>query len=85
MPPNIIRRFKEIFYPPQQVEDIAQICKEINASLYKTGEDKVIDDKTAEKLGEFMIKLNKENFSEISQWSLRDINKLFQGKYSNLK
>ena len=25
-----------------------------------------------------MIKLNKENFSEISQWSLRDINKLFQ-------
>jgi len=27
--------FKEIFYPPQQKEDIAQICKEINNSLYK--------------------------------------------------
>ena len=29
LPPNIIKRFKEIFYPPQQIEDIAQICKEI--------------------------------------------------------
>ena len=29
LPPNIIRRFKEIFYPPQEEDDIAQICKEI--------------------------------------------------------
>ena len=50
--------------------------KEINNSLYKPGEEKVLDDKTAGKLGEFMIKLNSQNFCEISQWSLRDINKL---------
>ena len=85
LPPNIIRRFKEIFYPPQQIKDISQICKEINSSLYKPGEDKVIDDKTAEKLGEFMIKLNQQNFSEISQWSLRDINKLFQRQLQQSK
>ena len=85
LPQNIIRRFKEIFYPPQQVEDISQISKEINCSLYKPGEDKVIDDKTAEKLGEFMIKLNEQNYSEISQWSLRDINKLFQRHIQQFK
>ena len=78
MPQNIRRRFKEIFYPPQWVEDISQICREINSSLYIMGEDKVIDDCTAEKLVVFMIKLNKENISGISQWSFRDINKLFQ-------
>ena len=85
LPPNIIKRFKEIFYPSQQIEDIAQICKDINNSLYDLGEDKVIEEKKAEKLGEFMIKLNSENFSEISQWSLRDINKLFQRQIKQSK
>ena len=65
LPQNIIRRFKEIFYPRQEIKDISQISKEINCSLYKNGEDKIIDEQTAEKLGEFMIKLNEENFSEI--------------------
>ena len=75
LPHNIKRRFKEIFYPPLLVEDSKKICKEIiNNRIYK----KAIDERTAEKLGEFMIKLNKENFSEISQWSIRDIKKIFQ-------
>ena len=85
LPPNIIKRFKEIFYPPQQVEDIAQICKEINNSLYQPGEEKIIKEEQAGKLGEYMIKLNSNNFSEISQWSLRDINKLFQRQIQQYK
>jgi MoxR-like ATPase len=85
LPPNIIKRFKEIFYPPQQVEDIAQICKEINNSLYQQGEEKIITEVQAGKLGEYMIKLNSNNFSEISQWSLRDINKLFQRQIQQYK
>ena len=32
-----------------------------------------------------MIKLNSNNFSEISQWSLRDINKLFQRQIQQYK
>ena len=32
----------------------------------------------AERLGKYMINLNKKNFTEISQWSLRDITKIFQ-------
>jgi len=85
LPPNIIKRFKEIFYPPQQVEDIAQICKEINNSFYQPGDDKIIKEDQAGKLGEYMIKLNSNNFSEISQWSLRDINKLFQRQIQQFK
>ena len=82
LPHNIKRRFKEIFYPPLLVEDITKICKEIiNNRLYR----KVIDERTAEKLGEFMIKLNKENFSEISQWSIRDIKKIFQRQLDQSK
>ena len=49
-PQNIRRRFKEIFYPPQWVKDISQICREINSSLYTIEEDKVIDYYTAENL-----------------------------------
>ena len=85
LPPNIIKRFKEIFYPPQQKEDISQICKEINNSLYKPGENKTTDDETAERLGEFMIELNSQNFCEIAQWSLRDINKLLQRQLQQSK
>ena len=62
LPPNIIKTFKEIFYPPKQVEDITQICKEINNSLYKRGEEKVLDDRAAGKLGKFMIKLKFPKF-----------------------
>ena len=36
----LIKRFKEIFYPSQQIEDIGQICKEINNSLYKVKKKK---------------------------------------------
>ena len=32
-----------------------------------------------------MIKLNSNNISEIFQWSLRDINKLFQRKIQQYK
>ena len=66
LPSNIIKRFKEIFYPPKQVEDITQIFKEINNSLYKPGEEKILDDRAAGKLGEFMTILNSQNFCEIS-------------------
>ena len=78
IPSNIIKRLKEIYYPHQLVEDISYICKEINNSFYGTVEEKVIKEEQAEKLGEYMIKLNSNNFSEISQWSFLDIKKLFQ-------
>ena len=65
LPPNIIRRFKEIFYPPQKIEDIAQIFIEINNSLYQPGEGKIIKEEQVRKLGEYMIKLNSNNFSMI--------------------
>ena len=84
VPSNILRRFKEIYYPLQG-EDIFQICKDINLSLYLKGTDKVIKDEQAERLGEYMIKLNSKNFSEISPWSLRDINKLFQRQIQQSK
>ena len=45
LPPNIIKRFKEIFYPPQQTKDIAPIYKEINNSFYQPGEEKVRKEK----------------------------------------
>ena len=77
LPSNISRRFIEILYPAQDLKDITQICKDINNSLYKNNEHKIIEDNQAEKLGEFMIELNKLNNSEIPQWSLKDINKLF--------
>ena len=64
---NIKIQGMEIFYPPQQVEDIAEICKEINDSLYQPGEEKVIKEEQVWKLGEYMIKLNSNNFSEIFQ------------------
>ena len=78
LPPNIIRRFKKIFYPSLEVVDIVEICREINNDLYRPGEKKIISDEQAERLGEYMIKLNSNNFSEIPKWSLRDIKKLFQ-------
>ena len=85
LPPNIIKRFKEVFYPPQQTKDIAPIYKEINNSFYQPGEEKVIKEEHAGKLGEYMIKLNSNNFSEISQWTLKDINKLFQRQIQQYK
>jgi len=46
---------------------------------------KVIDDRIAERLGEFMIKLNSQNFCEISPWTLRDLNKLLQRQIQQSK
>ena len=78
LPSNIIRRFKEIFYPSLEVVDAVKICKEINNYLHRPGEKKIISDEQAGRLGKYMIKLNSNNFGEISQWSLRDIKKIFQ-------
>lgn len=65
LPQGFVGKFKEIFYPPLQIEDIAQICIEINNSLYQPGEDKIIKEEQVRKLGEYMIKLNSNNFSMI--------------------
>ena len=59
--------------------DYEVICIEI------PGEEKVIKEEQAGKLGEYMIKLNSNNFSEIYQWTLRDINKLFQRQIQQYK
>ena len=58
--------------------DIVGICREINNDLHRPEEEKIISDEQAKRLGEYMIKLNSNNFSEIPKWSLRDIKKLFQ-------
>ena len=77
LPQNIKKRIKEIFYPPQEIEDIVKICKDISKDIYKEKYDD-LNEMNAERLGKYMINLNKKNFEEISQWSLRDITKILQ-------
>ena len=40
-----------------------------------------LNEMNAERLGKYMINLNKKNFEEISQWSLRDITKILQREF----
>ena len=78
LPHNISKRLKTIYYPLLTIKDVPQICREINDSLYSIDENKIINTEQAEKLGEYMVKLNSLNLGEIPQWTLRDVKKLFQ-------
>ena len=84
LPHNILKRLKEIFYPQQEVDDIIKICKDIGKDIYNDDfdDDNMIN---AGRLGEFMIKLNENNYIDIYQWSLRDINKILQRMFKHSK
>ena len=64
LPHNVIKRLKEIFYPPYEVEDIVKICEDIGKDIYNEEFDD-LNKINAGRLGKFMIKLNEKNFTEI--------------------
>ena len=78
IPIDLDYKLRTIYYPPAELEDIKEICKNINNDISEAQnlEDKLSDD-DAKKCGEYMMELNKLNQRILSPWSLRDIHKLF--------
>ena len=79
IPPEIESKLRIINYPKPELQEIKDICKEINRDFNHRqnviyNEEK--DDDDAEKIGEFMIKLNDMKQIILPKWSLRDVNKL---------
>ena len=78
IPIDLECKLRTICYPPAELEDIKEICKNINNDISESQnlEDKLSDD-DAKKCGEYMMELNKLNQRILAPWSLRDIHKLF--------
>ena len=78
IPKELEYKLRTIYYPPAEIEDIKEICKNINDDINNSQNvnDKLPDD-DAKKCGEYMMELNKLNQRILSPWSLRDIHKLF--------
>ena len=79
IPPEIKTKLRIINYSKPELKEIKEICKEINRDLNHKqnviyNEEK--DDDDAEKIGEFMIKLNDMKQIILPKWSFRDVNKL---------
>ena len=80
IPKEIENRLRTVFYPPAEINDIKQICKNINEDIndfLNVDKNNRMLEEEAKKCGEYMMKLNKLNQRIISPWSLRDIHKLF--------
>ena len=78
IPKELEYKLRTIYYPQAEIEDIKEICKNINDDINNSQNvnDKLPDD-DAKKCGEYMMELNKLNQRILSPWSLRDIHKLF--------
>ena len=80
IPKQIENRLRTIYYPPAEIKDIKEICKnineDINDSLNVDHNSRLTED-DAKRCGEYMMKLNNLNQRILSPWSLRDIHKLF--------
>jgi len=80
IPKQIENRLRTIYYPPAEINDIEEICKNINKDINESLNVDVncrLTEEDAKKCGEYMMKLNELNQRILSPWSLRDIHKLF--------
>ena len=76
IPKEIENRLRTIFYPPAEINDIKEICKNINKDINESLNvdlNSRLSEDDAKKCGEYMMKLNNLNQRILSHWSLRDI------------
>ncbi|KAK8854131.1 hypothetical protein M9Y10_016685 [Tritrichomonas musculus] len=79
IPSSIASRFRVLYYPVQQEEEVSTICVDISRSFYDNSNiapSFSLDD--ARNVGKYMIRLNQEKQKIIHQWSLRDVTKIFK-------
>lgn len=84
IPDSIAQRFVYIDYPEQNEADIQNICISILKEIITENCSRVFkqsDETLAKQVASYMIRLNRISKSYLSQWSLRDITKIFRRIY----